>query len=72
MDPTKKEQLDELRADRSKVIGELRTQHDKLKAARRARSSDPLGHIEDLLLALVSLQETQDLIDRWERWEEQK
>ena len=71
MDPTKKQQLDELRAMRSQVIGDLRNQYDCLKAARRDRSSDPLGRIEDILHALISLQETEHLLEQWKESEAQ-
>ncbi len=55
----KKKQLDELRAMRAQVIGELRNQHK-------------LGNFKDLLLALVSLQETQLRLEQWERLEKQE
>jgi hypothetical protein len=71
MEPTKKQQLDELRAMRSQVIGELRHQHNRLKAARRDRSSDPLRRVEDILHALISLQETEHLLEQWKESEAQ-
>jgi hypothetical protein len=43
MDPTKKQQLGELRAMRSQVIGELRNQHNRLKEHRRAHPVLPVG-----------------------------
>lgn len=62
MDPTKRQQLAELRKDRTKVIAGLRGQLNSLKSP---------DDVKTLLAALVGLSESQDLLDRWERWEEQ-
>ncbi|MGC2332507.1 MAG: hypothetical protein WA581_13715 [Candidatus Acidiferrales bacterium] len=61
MDLNKKQQLAELRKDRTRVIAGLREQLNSLKAP---------DDLKTLLAALVGLSETQDLLDRWERWEE--
>lgn len=61
MDPQKKEQLNELRKDRTKVIAGLREQLNSLRLP---------DDIKTLLAALVSLQETGDLLDGWKRYEE--
>ena len=58
MDPEKRRQLAELRTERTKVTAGLRTQLNSLKV--------PDG-LMTLLKALVSLQETQELLDSWER-----
>jgi hypothetical protein len=59
MDPKKREQLNELRKDRTKVIKELRNQ---------------LKHFDVnlLLTALVSLAETGDILDQWEHIEREE
>ncbi len=57
MDPEKKEELDRLREDRARVIGELRNQYK-------------LGNFKDVLLALVSLQEVQLRLEQWEEQNE--
>lgn len=59
MDEKKRQQLAELRKDRTRVIAGLREQLNRL------RVSDEVL----LLAALVGLQESQDLLDRWEESE---
>ena len=56
MDPVKRQQLDELRKDRAKVIAGLRRQLDSLRSLEDAKL---------LLRALVSLQETQLRLEEW-------
>lgn len=63
MDQTKKQQLDELREDRRKVIGGLRQQLDSLLLP---------DALKTLLRALVSLQETQARVEEWERYEKRE
>jgi hypothetical protein len=63
MDPTKRQQLAELRKDRTKVIAGLRGQLNSLT------SPDAL---KTLLHALVSLQETQFLLEQWDEFEKRE
>ena len=58
MDSETKRQLSELRKDRAKVIAGLRGQLNTMRS---------LEDVKLLLKALVSLQESQDLLDSWER-----
>lgn len=59
MDQAKLNELNELRVKRSQVIAGLRARLDALQVP---------DDLKTLLHALVSLQETADLLDRWERY----
>ncbi len=63
MDEKKLEQLQELKKDRRKLIRKLREQVNALKS---------FEDVKLLLLALVSLQETQQLFEDWNEVEKQE
>ena len=59
MDPAKQRQIELLKKDRTKVIGQLRRQF-------------LAGDTKNVMLALIGLQESQDLIEQWEAIDEQQ
>lgn len=59
MDPAKQRQIELLKQDRTKVIGQLRRQF-------------LAGDTKNVMLALIGLQESQDLIEQWEAIDEQQ
>jgi hypothetical protein len=59
VDPAKQRQIELLKQDRTKVIGQLRRQF-------------LAGDTKNVMLALIGLQESQDLIEQWEAIDEQQ
>jgi hypothetical protein len=59
VDPAKQRQIELLKKDRTKVIGQLRRQF-------------LAGDTKNVMLALIGLQESQDLIEQWEAIDEQQ